>query len=209
MEGSGAEHVRLRLSTGMLGPPWQEPEQGPQGPQAAQAPCAVVGWGGRKPTVVMHAEVLPPWQFPAITLRPTLGACISALWLPSLTGADLLRVTGFRLLGISWALAPTLGGGLITCSMASPGPFGTGDRARCPGSPVGPAAYLCRREEKGTGWSWGVIRGPCFLRYPISANPVPASSVTLGPPSLLIWTTAVTYTLILLPHPSSHRLSSS
>lgn len=40
MEGSGAEHVRLRLSTGALGPPWQEPEQAPQGLQAAQAPCA-------------------------------------------------------------------------------------------------------------------------------------------------------------------------
>lgn len=39
MEGSGAEHVRLRLSTAALGPPWQVPEQGPQGPQAAQAPC--------------------------------------------------------------------------------------------------------------------------------------------------------------------------
>ena len=30
MEGSGAEHVRLRLSTAALGPPWQVPEQGPQ-----------------------------------------------------------------------------------------------------------------------------------------------------------------------------------
>lgn len=39
MEGSGAEHVRLRLSIGALFPPWQEPEQGPQGPQAAQDPC--------------------------------------------------------------------------------------------------------------------------------------------------------------------------
>lgn len=45
MEGSGAEHVRLRLSIGALFPPWQEPEQGPQGPQAAQDPCAVVEWG--------------------------------------------------------------------------------------------------------------------------------------------------------------------
>lgn len=93
MEGSGAEHVRLRLSTGALGPPWQEPEQAPQGLQAAQAPCAVMGWGREKPSVVMRAEVLPPWQFPAVTCRPTLGTCISALWLPSLTGADLLHVT--------------------------------------------------------------------------------------------------------------------
>lgn len=45
MEGSGAEHVRLRLSSDALGPLWQVPEQGPQGPQAAQAPCAVMGWG--------------------------------------------------------------------------------------------------------------------------------------------------------------------
>lgn len=43
MEGSGAEQVRLRLCTGAFGPLWQVPEQGPQGPQAAQAPCAVRG----------------------------------------------------------------------------------------------------------------------------------------------------------------------
>lgn len=59
MEGSGAEQVRLRLCTGALRPPWQVPEQGPQGPQAAQAPCAVMGWGGGSPNVVMCAEVLP------------------------------------------------------------------------------------------------------------------------------------------------------
>lgn len=88
MEGAGAEHVRLRFSTGALGPPWQEPEQGPQGPQAAQAPCAGMELDEGKPSVVM-CEVLSPWQFPAATLRSTLGACISALWLPSLTGADL------------------------------------------------------------------------------------------------------------------------
>lgn len=39
MEGSGAVHVRFRLSTGSLGPPLQVLWQGPQGPQAAQAPC--------------------------------------------------------------------------------------------------------------------------------------------------------------------------
>lgn len=95
MDGLGAEHVRLRISTGLLGPPWQEPEQGPQGPQAAQAPCTVAGQGGGMLSVVMRAEVLQPWQFPAGTPRPTPGACISALWLPSLTGADLLGVAGF------------------------------------------------------------------------------------------------------------------
>lgn len=68
MEGSGAEHVRLRLSTGALGPPWQEPEQGPQGPQAAQAPCTMMGRDEGKPSVVM-CEVLPPWQFPVATLQ--------------------------------------------------------------------------------------------------------------------------------------------
>ena len=46
------------------------------------------------PSVVMHAAVLPPWKFPAVTPRPTLGAHIIALWLPSLTGADLFGVTG-------------------------------------------------------------------------------------------------------------------
>lgn len=73
MEGSGAVHVRLRLSTGALEPPWQEPEQGPQGPQAAQAPCAV-GRGRERPSEVMHAEVLLPWQVPPEPSEPPGGS---------------------------------------------------------------------------------------------------------------------------------------
>lgn len=64
-EGAGAEHVRLRVSLGSWAPPRQDPEQGLQGPQAAQAPCAVVGveeW-----TVVKHAQVFSLWQFSALT----------------------------------------------------------------------------------------------------------------------------------------------
>lgn len=38
-EGAGAEHARVRVSMGSGAPLRQEPEQGPQGPQEAQAPC--------------------------------------------------------------------------------------------------------------------------------------------------------------------------
>ena len=53
------------------------------------------------------------------------------------------------------------------------------------------------------------FRGPGFLMYPTSANPVPIVSATPGPPPLLIWTIAVAFTVVPLLHYSPHTVCRS